>query len=107
MSKLEVLVSHAKVNILWLEVALRYEVINLARPENVFVTLAIRLKQYCFACGVSYKCAVTECIAMWHSERLYVKSTALSILPNKVFVVGGDYINPQQLIILTVLCVVA
>ena len=107
MSELKRLIAYAKVNILWLKVTLHNKVINLARPEYIFVALAIGLKQYRFACRVPDKCAVTECFAVWHSERLNVKSTALSVLPDKVFVVGGDYVHPQQLIIFTILGMVA
>lgn len=107
MSELKRLISYAKVNILWLKVALHDKVINLARPEYIFVTLAIGLKQYRFACRMPDKCAITERFAMWHSERLNVKSTALRVLPDKVFVVGGDYVYSQQRIIFTILGMVA
>ena len=107
MPKLKRLISYAKVNILWLKIALHDKVINLARFKDIFVTLAIGLKQYRFACRMPDKCAVTERFAMWHSERLNVKSTALRVLPDKVFVVGGDYVHPQKLIIFTILGMVA
>lgn len=93
MPKFKRLVPYAKVNILWLKVALHNKVINFARPEYIFVTLAIGLKQYRFACRMPNKCAVAERFAVWHSERLNVKSTTLSVLPDKVFVVGGDYVH--------------